>query len=892
MKGFLRSKHILSLVTVVIIATALLIALAGNAIHSWAAATDLYVNATTGNDSNSGSQSAPFATINKAASVAQPGTTVHVAPGNYNQPVTTNPSGTATARITYISDVQWGARIDIAGKNAENAWTNYGDYVDINGFEIMGGTHEGILDYSTQYSRFIGNKVHDISTDACRDGAAGINPGNGDYTQHDLEVSGNIIYHIGPSSYCSIAQGIYVSGLRDRVVNNIVYANSGNGIQCWHACNSPTIINNLVFNNQASGIIAGDGDSPGYGSTKMNNADISNNIAVNNGEYGIREYEYPGQHTLGPNNQFLNDLVYDNSSDGFYLLEGNTDSNPVTADPQFINYKPAGGGDYDLKSTSPAIDAGTSIGAPATDIDGNPRPQGKGYDIGPCEYGSSSPTPTPTPTSTAPTPTPQPGGESIALRAAASANNGTGGSTLTIDLPAGTQRGDVLVALVVVRTAGNVITPPEGWNLVLRQDSSSSISTASYVHVAGSSEPASYSWSFETAGQASGGIASYIGVDSSTPVDASHAQYNRSSSNVDNSGVTTTTANDMLVYAVGITTATTVNVPAGFSQQWQTTSSSSTTSEMSQQTYSSIGATGTIHGTQNGGSRSNITHLIALKPAEVAITATPTPTPPPTPTPTPIRSTPTPQPGGGSIALRAAASSNNDTGGSTLTIDLPAGTQRGDVLVALVVVRTAGNTITAPAGWKLVLRQDSAASISTASYVKVAGSSEPASYTWSFGTAGQASGGIASYIGVDTTTPVDAAHAQYNRLSSNVNNSGVTTTTANDMLVYAVGITTATTVNVPAGFSQQWQTTSSSSTTSEMSQQTYSSIGATGTIHGTHNGGDSSNITHLIALKPAGVAAAVTPALIASTQKPLPVADSLPLTASIKQCCSPRPHPV
>jgi hypothetical protein len=172
-------------------------------------------------------------------------------------------------------------------------------------------------------------------------------------------------------------------------------------------------------------------------------------------------------------------------------------------------------------------------------------------------------------------------------------------------------------------------------------------------------------------------------------------------------------------------------------------------------------------------------------------------------------------------------------------------------MIALVVVRTAGNTITAPTGWKLVLRQDSSASISTASYVKVAGSSEPDSYSWSFGTAGQASGGIASYLGVDTTTPVDAAHAQYNRLSSNVDNSGVTTTTANDMLVYAVGVTTATTVNVPAGFSEQWQTTSSSSTTSEVSQEPFSTIGATGSIHGTHNGGDSSNITLLIALKPA-----------------------------------------
>ena len=80
---------------------------------------------------------------------------------------------------------------------------------------------------------------------------------------------------------------------------------------------------------------------------------------------------------------------------------------------------------------------------------------------------------------------------------------------------------------------------------------------------------------------------------------------------------------------------------------------------------------------------------------------------------------------------------------------------------------------------------------------------------------------------------------------------GVTTTTANDMLVYVVGVNAATTVDVPAGFTQEWSTASNSSTTSEMSQELFSSIGATGTIHGTHNGGANSNITFLIALKPA-----------------------------------------
>src|SRR5260370_8310784 len=103
----------------------------------------------------------------------------------------------------------------------------------------------------------------------------------------------------------------------------------------------------------------------------------------------------------------------------------------------------------------------------------------------------------------------------------------------------------------------------------------------------------------------------------------------------------------MLVYAVGIIIRTAVNVPSGFTQVWSTTSSSDTTSEMSQEIFASTGATGTIHGTHNGGANYIVRAPSELQPhLEVVSRLLPTKTTPPTPTPTPPERR---------ISLRAAA---------------------------------------------------------------------------------------------------------------------------------------------------------------------------------------------------------------------------------------------
>ncbi|KAA6300380.1 MAG: hypothetical protein EZS26_003478 [Candidatus Ordinivivax streblomastigis] len=80
----------------------------------------LYVSKS-GNDTNPGTKSAPFLTINKAAQVAVAGETVLVAEGVYRETVKPKNSGTDEAhRITY--KVKQGAKVVIKGSEEINEW--------------------------------------------------------------------------------------------------------------------------------------------------------------------------------------------------------------------------------------------------------------------------------------------------------------------------------------------------------------------------------------------------------------------------------------------------------------------------------------------------------------------------------------------------------------------------------------------------------------------------------------------------------------------------------------------------------------------------------------------------------------------------------------------------
>lgn len=346
---------------------------------------DYYVS-TTGSDSNDGSAAHPWRTIQHAASLVAAGYTVHVASGTYYGPISTHASGTASARIRYISDTRWGAKIYYTGSpSAQSIWYNNGNYVDIAGFEVTGLPPARIgVQNDGSYVRVIGNKIHDIVAD-CTVGGQAVNHSN--YSAVYNDTIGNVLYNIRVASTCTTVHGygIYHAMYGGKILDNIVFNNGSHGIHLWHAANHVIISSNTVFNNGRAGIVLGAGDSPG--GIVLDNTVVTNNILYKNAE-GLWEFCYSGQTCIGSNNQYVNNLIYANGTNTIFLF-GHTDSGRVSADPQFVNYTGYSTGDYHLVSTSPAINKGTSLDAPLNDFNGGVRPQGTTWDIGAYEWDST-----------------------------------------------------------------------------------------------------------------------------------------------------------------------------------------------------------------------------------------------------------------------------------------------------------------------------------------------------------------------------------------------------------------------------------------------------------------------------------------------------------------------
>ncbi len=396
------------------------------AVARGATAADYWVSNGGSDAANGLSQATAWATLVHAADQVGPGDTVHVLDGTYRG-FYLETSGTSSAPITFRAE---GSNVRITqdnpttpdGINLEGA-----SWVVIDGFEVNDRTRAGIRAVLADH----------VTVRNCRlghNGRWGILTGYVD----DFTAEGNEAHH-------SVAEhGIYVSNSCDRPIvrNNVVYSNHGNGLHFNGDAElgggdglieNALVEGNVIFDN-------GSGGGSGINMDGGQNGVIRNNLLYGNHSSGISLYRIDGA-AGAKNNLVINNTIVQ-ASDARWAINirdgstGNTVRNNIlwNAHPsrgviaidaasrsgfssdynsvmsrfssdgdstvislaswQGLGYDThsfiatpadnfvAPGSDFHLLPTSPAVDAGTSSNAPATDLDGEPRPAGAGVDIG------------------------------------------------------------------------------------------------------------------------------------------------------------------------------------------------------------------------------------------------------------------------------------------------------------------------------------------------------------------------------------------------------------------------------------------------------------------------------------------------------------------------------
>ncbi len=377
--------------------------LAGTLLQGIAASAAIYYVATTGSDSNPGTEKQPWGTIAYAVATMVPGDTTYVKGGLYNEGlIRFRRSGTQSAPIKLLNYYDQAPIINcIDPKQFHRVILEHGSgssnpmgWITIEGFEIR-NCYNGIKFHNAHDFTLRKNWIH-------HNQAAGL-LGNG----IRVLIDRNIINTNGSTT--SPNHGLYMSGPAFTITNNLIYNNYNYGIQLN---GSPSSVYNSAkhagpeFTGSANWIIANNTFAYGqnsagivvWGST-CNNARIENNIfyenAVNKSTDNPQGINFVSTTCTGIS--IRNNLAYASGSGGANFLgtgakEGvhytQSDNIVNTTSPGFVN-APAtlpGSPNFALTERSPAIDKGLPLATTRTAFDGTTRPQGRDYDIGAYEY--------------------------------------------------------------------------------------------------------------------------------------------------------------------------------------------------------------------------------------------------------------------------------------------------------------------------------------------------------------------------------------------------------------------------------------------------------------------------------------------------------------------------
>jgi len=306
----------------------------------------LYVNASSGRDTNVGDKSNPLASVVRAAQLALDDYKIVVAPGTYQGDITTNRRGKEPQRLQFVADVS-GAQtgtaagpVTIEGGSTAGFDLTQSSGAMIDGFAVIGSKNVGIL---------------------IRNGSGGV-------------IMQNCVVHDNEDD------GVHVQDSDDVLIfNNLIYNNSGHGVALVGSVSgSPNgqVISNTIYNNAGHGIQFGSstGTSPG--------GFVRNNIVQNNANdkaENIKVFTSP-RSDLNHSEDF--DLVFPPTY--FPTNPPLPHPNDINVDARFVS---TSRDDFHLKTGSPAINAGDKLDSSLTDMLKARTTTGQGLDDGSLDLG-------------------------------------------------------------------------------------------------------------------------------------------------------------------------------------------------------------------------------------------------------------------------------------------------------------------------------------------------------------------------------------------------------------------------------------------------------------------------------------------------------------------------
>lgn len=206
------------------------------------------------------------------------------------------------------------------------------------------------------------------------------------------------------------------------------------------------------------------------------------------------------------------------------------------------------------------------------------------------------------------------------------------------------------------------------------------------------------------------------------------------------------------------------------------------------------------------------------------------------------------------IWFRGSATAQNGGKTNSITVPKPTGTQANDLLVTVIDVRGAA-AVSPPSGWVLARQDVSGNAVRQVTYYRMAGASEPASYTWGLSAKQGASAVSAAYGGVNPDQPFDASGGRPAANAAQITAPSITTTVDGALLIGAFGIGTNASITPPSGMIGQASATMNSGQnklSTQLADQLLGSAGATGDRVATASTA-APNIGQAIAFRPSTV---------------------------------------